>query len=575
MLSAESWKGRPGGGCREHDGQKGLCSQYGSVLQSGGSAMCQEGRAITLSAVGILAVCLAPSASATGLSRQEVMKRAIEVKPHPRQLAWQQLEFTCFLHFGMNTFTNREWGTGTEEPSRFNPTQLDTDQWCRNAKAAGMQLMLLVVKHHDGFCLWQTRYTDHSVASSPWRDGRGDVLRDLAESCRKHGMKVGVYLSPADLNQVKRADGLYGNRSPYSERIIPRPVSGRPFQDGRSFHHRVDDYNEYFMSQLFELLTEYGPIHEVWFDGAEPEGNVAQKYAYNQWYTLIRELAPQAVIAVKGPDVRWCGNEGGRTRDAEWSVVPIGSSPDTWHWPDLVQADVGSLARLTEALQNGGCLHWYPAETNVSIRRGWFWHENQPVMSAAQILDIWFRSVGGNSVFLLNVPPNRRGLFGPQDCQVLQETGRVLRQTFSMNLAAGAPAAASSSRQGGFAPANVLDDDSFTCWMPREEETRPWVSVVLPEEKMINCVVLQEQIRDYGQRVARFTVSVMRDGRWRRVADMPTIGYKRICRFPDVATDRVMVQLVEFRGSPAIGTLGLYRQHSQDKVADAAVDHVR
>jgi alpha-L-fucosidase len=493
------------------------------------------------------------------ITEKDVIQKAVGIKPSPRQLAWQELEFIAFIHFGVNTFTGREWGTGKEDPNIFYPEKLDTDQWCRMMKEAGMTQAILTAKHHDGFCLWQTRYTKHSVASSKWREGKGDVLRDLVDSCKKYGIKVGVYLSPADLYQIESPEGLYGNLSKYSERVIPRPVPGRPFRDKRTFKYLVDDYNEYFLNQLFELLTEYGPIHEVWFDGAHPKRKGGQKYTYAQWYEMIRELAPQAVIFGKGPDVRWCGNEGGGTRAAEWSVVPISAPVDKFDWPDMTAQDLGSLAKLRERLSCGGYLHWYPAETNTSIRRGWFWRDQkQHVKTTAEILDIWYRSVGGNTVFLLNIPPNRDGLFPERDSKVLREIGIILRQTFKTNLAEGAAATASVSRGSGFEAANVLDGDTTTCWMPPDWTTQAELVVTLDKEKTFNRVMFQEQIRDFGQRIARFAVDAYVDGQWRQISEGQTVGYKRICRTPNVTTDKVRIRILDSRVCPTISNFALY-----------------
>ncbi|UCD00246.1 MAG: alpha-L-fucosidase [Phycisphaerales bacterium] len=492
--------------------------------------------------------------------RKELVRKAAHVTPAPRQLVWQELEFIGFVHFGVNTFTGREWGTGTEDPKIFNPEKLDTDQWCRMARAAGMTQVILTAKHHDGFCLWPTRYTTHSVASSDWRDGKGDVLRDLVTSCRKYGLKVGVYLSPADLYQIESPDGLYGNLSTCSERTIPREVPGRPFRDKRTFKYVVDDYNEYFLNQLFELLTEYGPIHEVWFDGAHPKRKGGQKYTYAQWYDMIRWLAPQAVIFGKGPDVRWCGNEAGKTRDAEWSVIPIDAPPDEFDWPDMTAPDLGSLDKLQRVLDNGGYLHWYPAETDTSIRHGWFWRdEQQKVKTAEHILDIWFNSIGGNSVLLLNVPPNRDGLFAERDCKVLTEVGRVLRETFRTNLAAGAKASASATRDSGFKASNALDGDTTTCWMPPDWMTKAELTVTLDGPKTFNVVMFQEQIRYYGQRIARFAVDAQVNGQWQQVAEGQTVGYKRICRTPDVTADKVRIRILDSRLCPTVSNLALFR----------------
>ncbi len=493
------------------------------------------------------------------LTEKDVIRKAVSVKPSPRQLAWQELEFIAFIHFGVNTFTGREWGTGKEDPKIFNPEKLDTDQWCRMMKAAGMTQAILTAKHHDGFCLWQTRYTTHSVASSRWRDGKGDVLRDLVHSCKKYGIKVGVYLSPADLYQIESPKGLYGNLSRYSGRVIPRPVPGRPFRDRRTFKYFVDDYNEYFLNQLFEMLTEYGSIHEVWFDGAHPKRKGGQKYTYAHWYEMIRELAPQAVIFGKGPDVRWCGNEAGGTRAAEWSVIPISAPVDKFDWPDMTAQDLASLPKLQDCLNRGGYLHWYPAETNTSIRHGWFWRdEKQYVKTTAEILDIWYRSVGGNTAFLLNIPPNRDGLFPERDSKVLQQVGKILHQTFKTNLAVGATAAASANCGAGFEAANALDGDITMCWMPPDWTTKAELVVTLNGEKTFNRVMFQEQIRDYGQRIARFAVDVYVYGQWRQIAEGQTVGYKKICRTPNVTTDKVRVRILDSRICPTISNFALY-----------------
>ncbi len=489
----------------------------------------------------------------------DIIYKAAHVVPSERQFEWQKSKFICFIHFGVNTFTGREWGTGTEDPNIFNPENLDTDQWCQMMKAAGMTQAILTVKHHDGFCLWQTRYTDHSIASSPWRDGKGDVLRDLVNSCRKYGLKVSVYLSPADLYQMENPKGLYGNLSEYTERTIPRPIPNRPFKDKRTFTYRLDDYNEYFMNQLFELLTEYGPIHEVWFDGAHPKRKGGQKYTYSQWYKLIRELAPEAVIFGKGPDVRWCGNEGGQTRDAEWSVIPINTSPDNFDWPDMTDKDLASIDKLKQIAGKGGYLHWYPAETNTSIRHGWFWRdEEQYVKTTEQILDIWYRSVGGNTVFLLNIPPNRDGLFAERDCKVLQEVGQIVRETFKTNLADGATATATATAGSDFDANKAVDGNINTCWAAPEGTPAAELVITLEEDKTFNRVLFQEQIYDFGQRIAEFAVDAFIDGQWQQIADGQTVGYKRICRTQTVTTNKVRIRILASRICPTISNFGLY-----------------
>jgi alpha-L-fucosidase len=321
----------------------------------------------------------------------------------------------------------------------------------------------------------------------------------------------------------------------------------------------VDDYNEYFLNQLFELLTEYGPIYEVWFDGAHPKRKGGQKYTYAQWYEMIRELAPQAVIFGKGPDVRWCGNEGGGTRAAEWSVVPISAPVGKFTWPDMTEQDLASLPKLQDSLNRGGYLHWYPAETNTSIRHGWFWRdEKQHVKTTEQILDIWYRSVGGNTVFLLNIPPNRDGLFPERDSRVLREIGQILRKTFKTNLAEGATATASVSRGVGFGAANALDGDTNTCWMPPDWTTQAELVVILEKEKTFNRVMFQEQICDYGQRIAKFAVEARMDGQWRQIAEGQTVGHKRICRTSTVTADKVRIRILDSRVCPTISNFALY-----------------
>lgn len=492
-------------------------------------------------------------------STKVLMREVVAVKPHKRQYEWQENEFTAFIHFGVNTFTGNEWGTGLENPKIFNPKKIDTDQWCEAIKAAGMKMVILTSKHHDGFCLWPTRYTKHSVASSPWQNGNSDVVKSLSLSCQKYGIKFGVYLSPADLYQIENANGLYGNGSKYSERTIPRPVKGKPFIDKRTFKYNVDDYNEYFMNQLFELLTEYGPVHEVWFDGAHPKRKGGQTYTYNQWYELIRELAPDAAIFGKGPDVRWCGNEAGQTRKSEWSVIPIGGTPDNWDWPDMQGEDIASIDKIRENINTGGFLHWNPAETNTSIRHGWFWRdEAQYVKSVEEILDIWYRSVGGNTVFLLNIPPNSDGLFSERDVKVLESVGETLSKTFKTNLAEGAEVEASSSRDNEHSAKNIIDENLNSCWMPNDWELQAELEITLPEEKTFNRIVLQEQIEEYSQRISSFAIDAFVDDEWQEISEGTTVGYKRICRTSSITSDKLRIRILDSRVCPTINNFALY-----------------
>jgi len=489
---------------------------------------------------------------------RDLMRKAVSVRPHPRQAAWQELEFLAFVHFGVNTFTGREWGTGKESPEIFNPVKLDAEQWARTCKAAGMKMILLTAKHHDGFCLWPSAYTEHDVENSPWKGGRGDVVREVADACRKYGLKLGVYLSPADLAEIRKPGGRYGNGSKATESAIPTPVPGR-VKATETRTYVVDDYNRYFLNQLWELLTQYGPVHAVWFDGANPKPGTGQTYDRKAWFDLIRTLQPDACIAIKGPDVRWCGNEAGRTRKAEWSVIPIGTRPGDWTWPDARANDLGSLARLRRALEREGHLHWYPAETNTSIRHGWFWRdEKQRVKTPQEILDIWHRSVGGNTVFLLNIPPNRDGLFSERDTKVLLAVGEFLRKMQATDLAAGAEAGASAVRGKGFEARNILDGDPATCWMPPDWTVQSEVAITLDGVKTFNRVVLQEQIGEYGQRIAGFAVDAYLDGRWKEIARDTVVGYKRICTTPAVTTNQVRIRILDSRVCPTLSRAALH-----------------
>ena len=472
-----------------------------------------------------------------GDSHEQIVAKAAHVVPNSRQMDALENEFIAFVHFGPNTFTGKEWGTGMESPSIFDLKELDTDQWCRAMKAAGMKMVLLTVKHHDGFVLWQSRYTDHGIMSTGFRDGKGDILKDLSESCGKYGLKLGIYLSPADLYQIESPDGLYGNLSKYTKRTIPREVPGRPFKDTRKFEFVVDDYNEYFLNQLFELLTEYGPVHEVWFDGAHPKRKGGQQYNYKAWKELIHTLAPDAVIFGR-EDVRWCGNEAGGTRPTEWNVIPFPDNPDTASvFPDRTRPDLGSR----EQLYKGRFLHYQQAETNTSIREGWFWRDDtrQKVRSADDVFDIYERSVGGNSTFLLNIPPNTCGRFSDRDVAVLEEVGKRIEATYGTNLLKGAKG-----------PKAVLDGDPDTYYTMDGPGSEFVVKMRKPVT--INRVMVQEAVAQRSERVERHALDAWIDGQWKEIASATNVGYKRILRFPEVTTDRLRFRLVESRLSPAI-----------------------
>ncbi|NND08652.1 MAG: alpha-1,3/4-fucosidase [Saprospiraceae bacterium] len=475
-----------------------------------------------------------------------IVRKAAHVVPTTNQYEALKNEFIAFIHFGPNTFTRMEWGNGMEDPSIFDLKQLDTDQWCQAMQAAEMKMVILTVKHHDGFVLWQSRYTKHGVMSSPFEDGKGDVLQSLSKSCQKYGLKLGIYLSPADLHQIENEEGLYGNLSPYTERTIPRPVAGRSFENQTTFTFSVDDYNEYFLNQLFELLTEYGPIHEVWFDGAHPKRKGGQKYNYLAWKELINALAPEAVIFGK-QDIRWCGNESGRTRDTECNVIPYQQDPNQMNsFADLTAPDLGSRTQLSNAKH----LHYQQAETNTSIREGWFYRDDdkQRVRSADDVFDMYERSVGGNSTFLLNIPPNREGKFSPSDVRVLKEVGERIRKTYGKNLLTGAAG-----------PTDVLDDYLSTSHQMNDGN----LVISTTQPTTINRFVVQEAIRTHSERIEQHALEAWIEGAWRQIAEASNVGYKRILRFPPVTSAKFRIQVLQARLQPAIAHISAhyYKAH--------------
>ena len=477
-----------------------------------------------------------------GDTEEMIIEKAANILPTKNQYDYKKLEYTCFVHFGVNTFTRKEWGDGFEDPKIFNLENLDTDQWCRVAKEAGMTLVMFTAKHHDGFCLWQSRYTKHGVMSSPFKNGKGDVLKELSESCKKYGLKLGVYLSPADLYQIENKDGLYGNQSEYTERVIPRPVEGRPFKNKTTFTFEVDDYNEYMLNQLFECLTEYGPIHEVWFDGAHPKRKGGQKYNYLAWKKLIKTLAPEAVIFGK-EDVRWAGNESGATRESEWDIVTFPEDPHQMNmFPDM-HGDIGSRAVLVK----GTYLHFLLSETDTSIREGWFYRDEdkQRVRSADDVFDIYERCIGGNTNLLLNIPPNREGRFSDEDVSVLLEVGKRIRETYGNDLLANAK---------GEKALLDRDEDTYVSAVNGKGS----FEITLPENITLNRFVLQEAIHLQSQRIEKHTLDAWLDGSWQQVAEATTVGYKRILRFPDINTNKLRLRIIEGRSNPSVSVVSAH-----------------
>lgn len=430
-------------------------------------------------------------------------KRLASVRPSRRQLEFQKTEFYAFVHFTVNTFTDREWGDGTESPEVFAPLRLDAEQWCRAIADAGMRGLILTCKHHDGFCLWPSRYTSHSVALSPCKK---DVVKEVSAACRKYGLKFGVYLSPWD-----RHEPTYGT--------------------GKA-------YDDYFVSQLTELLTGYGDIFCVWFDGAcgEGAGGKKQYYDWERYYSVIRKLQPDACINVCGPDIRWCGNEAGQTRPAEWSVLPK-DMKDTEKVASLSQQsdDAAFRARRLSAsdldlgsrekLKNEKELIWYPAEVNTSIRPGWFWHksEDDRVRSPEELFDIYLKSVGGNATFLLNIPPTDEGLFHENDVRCLKKLGELIRGVYGESVAA----------------SSVITPER--------------IELTLAPGSRAEYLILQEDIRK-GQLVESFTV--LADGK--PVYEGTVIGYKRIVRLGGITPEKITVLITAARDEPDILTAEVY-----------------
>ncbi|MHC3473529.1 alpha-L-fucosidase [Streptomyces sp. 7R007] len=475
------------------------------------------------------------------------MRALTTVRPSARQVAWQSMEFYAFIHFGMNTMTDREWGLGGEDPALFDPSDLDVDQWMSVIAAAGMTGAILTAKHHDGFCLWPSQVTTHSVAAARWQEGKGDLVRLAADAARRHGLKFGIYLSPWD-----RTEASYG--------------SGKA-------------YDDFFVRQLEELLSGYGEVFSVWFDGANGEGpdGVHQEYDWERYYAVVRRLQPDAVISVCGPDVRWCGNEAGHTRPDEWSVVPA-ALRDVERVADRSQhADDGAFSRLVrsdeedlgsrEALAGRlDDLVWYPAEVNTSIRPGWFYHRNEDdsVRSADELFDLWCDAVGGNACLLLNVPPDARGRVAAPDVAALTGLGERIRAwrngvlDADIELSSGAPRTRSGESVADWSVLTRLAADAAApcVWRPEASDAEPTASLVLRRPTEVGAVVIREDITQ-GQRLERVVVVGVSDGSDRVLAEAHSVGYQRILRFPPRVVDKVEVRIEASRGRPAIRTLAV------------------
>src|ERR1022692_1744638 len=511
-----------------------------------------------------------------GDSDAVIAQKAAKVLPRPNQAAWMRLERTFFLHFGVNTFNEVEWGTGREDPALFNPTALDANQWLDAVKNFGGTMFVLVCKHHDGFCLWPTRYTPHSVASSPWRGGQGVEVREVALAVRAHGVKLAVYLSPADLYQLKtnpkNPAGYYGNGSSNVLSVIPTdpasfqrdPSKGRaPVPGFTNYTYVVDDYNRYFLNQLYELLTEYGPIAEVWFDGANPDPSVHETYNYEAWYDLIRRLQPGAVIMGKGPDVRWVGNEGGVGRTTEWSVIPLPTAPDQFNWADMQAGDLGSRAKL----KPGSHLWWYPAEVNTTILQNsqWFWARNKHPRTVTQLVDIFFTSVGRNGNLILNLSPDKRGLVPDNQLDALNRTAEIINETFATDLTRGGKATADTSNATN-SSSLVLDGNLDTWWEAAPGQTNGTMTLTLPKAVTFDVVSLQEAVDHRGQRIESFVIETWNGSAWIAAEkiqsdELTTVGHRRLIRLKSpVTSDKVRIRISGSRLEPTLAEFGLFKQ---------------
>ncbi len=449
--------------------------------------------------------------------------------PSTRQMKWHSLEMYGFLHFTVNTFTDLEWGYGDESPQLFNPTHFDADQIVETAVAGGLKGLILTCKHHDGFCLWPSQFTDHSVRNSSWRNGQGDVVREISTACQRHGLKFGVYLSPWDRNH---------------------PAYGFP------------EYITYYRAQLRELLENYGPIFEVWFDGANGgngfyggarEIRLIDKRSYYGWpetWQIVRELQPDAVIfSDAGPDIRWVGNEEGQAGETCWATL---------HAADFYPGEANR-----ERLNTGDLFgtNWLPAECDVSIRPGWFYHshEDRQVKTPAQLFDLYFASVGRGSSFLLNLPPDPRGQIHPGDRAALCTFQRHLTQVFNQNLA-GRAIGISAPYRGGlarFAPGNLIHADPHAYWTCDDADITPTLTLNFLYPQRFNILGLREFL-PLGQRVSAFSFDTWQAGGWQPLASGTSIGSRRLLRTPITTTTALRLRITQSAACPALSELGIW-----------------
>jgi alpha-L-fucosidase len=451
--------------------------------------------------------------------------------PSKAQLAWHKMELNAFIHFTTNTFTGLEWGSGSESPKIFAPAELDADQWIRVLKDAGFKGAILTCKHHDGFCLWPSKFTEHSIKNSPYKNGKGDVVREFSDACKRHGLKFGVYLSPWDRNHRDY---------------------GKP------------QYITYYRNQLKEIFTAYGPVFEMWFDGANGgtgyygganERRTINGATYYEWPTtlqMVKTLEPDVIFfSDAGPGVRWVGNEKGIAGETNWNTI----SPDT-----IFAGKPGIEKLLSTGNENG--TQWIPAEVDVSIRPGWFYHaeEDSVVKSPDKLFEIFLSSVGRGSTLLLNVPPDKRGLIHENDIESLKGFRAKLDSVFKNNLAENADVDASSFRGDSeqFKAANVTDNNEETFWCTDDDVMTASLEISLPKSTEIRYVVLQEYIQ-LGQRIRNFTLDAMNEnGEWEKVGEGTTIGYKRILPVDPTRTARLRVNVTGSKAAPVISNIEVY-----------------
>ena len=450
----------------------------------------------------------------------------VEPIPSDRQKIWQEMEYYAFIHFNMNTFTNKEWGYGDESPSTFNPTSLDTDQWAEVIKNSGMKGIIITAKHHDGFALWPSNYTSHSVKNSPWKNGEGDLIKDLEKSCRKFGLKLGIYLSPWDRNHPD-----YGTKK----------------------------YISYFRNQLTELLTNYGEIFEVWFDGANGgsgfyggtnEIRKVDKKTYYDWentHKIIRELQPNAVIfSDAGPDIRWVGNEKGYANKTTWSNI----------YKDSVYGGMPDYYKFSSGQENGS--HFIPTETDVSIRPGWYYHpeEDDKVKSLEKLIDIYFNSVGLNSSLLLNIPVDTRGLIHENDTKRLYELNNYIRNTFSNNFLMESKMYFNDTSH----PINKLIDNKISTMCPFKTKLNNVIEISLNENKIVDIFKISENI-NLGQRVKKFRLEALVNDIWVTIEEGTTIGSKRLIKFDPIEIKKLKFTIIDSKDIPMISEIGIYKSY--------------